>query len=288
MNWRVALELGRVSNLPSVWTNVLAGAVLSGGSPSGAMLAVLALAASFFYVGGMFLNDAFDRHVDARERLERPIPSGRAAPGQVFAAGFGLLAVGLATLASLAAAGTTPRFWPPVLAGASLGALIVLYDWRHKANPLSALLMGSCRVAVYVMAALSVGTLNARVGEGALALFAYVVGLTFVARSETRSRIDSVWPLALLALAVGFPWPLRGGAAGAALALMLLAWVVHALSFLSPRRGPRIPRAVMGLIAGISLLDARLIALEGALGLACLAAAGAALTRVGQRRVSGT
>ena len=29
-----------------------------------------------FYIGGMYLNDAFDRDIDARERPERPIPSG--------------------------------------------------------------------------------------------------------------------------------------------------------------------------------------------------------------------
>ena len=34
MNLNVALRLGRVSNLPTVWTNALAGAVLAtGGAP---------------------------------------------------------------------------------------------------------------------------------------------------------------------------------------------------------------------------------------------------------------
>ena len=31
MNWNVALRLGRVSNLPTVWSNSLAGLVLAGG-----------------------------------------------------------------------------------------------------------------------------------------------------------------------------------------------------------------------------------------------------------------
>ena len=34
------------------------------------------LAMSLFYVGGMYLNDYFDRAIDARERPERPIPAG--------------------------------------------------------------------------------------------------------------------------------------------------------------------------------------------------------------------
>ncbi len=33
-DWRVFLKLGRVSNLPTVWSNVAAGAVLSGQPPS--------------------------------------------------------------------------------------------------------------------------------------------------------------------------------------------------------------------------------------------------------------
>ena len=70
------LRLGRVSNLPTVWTNVLAGVALSGARAPAGTAVLLALALSLFYVGGMFLNDAFDREVDTRERPERPIPSG--------------------------------------------------------------------------------------------------------------------------------------------------------------------------------------------------------------------
>src|SRR5262249_31030499 len=74
---RTYLALGRVSNLPTVWTNVVAGIALAGGSFTRQMAIRLGIAASLFYVGGMFLNDAFDRGIDARERPERPIPSGR-------------------------------------------------------------------------------------------------------------------------------------------------------------------------------------------------------------------
>lgn len=72
----VALRLGRVSNLPTVWTNALAGAALAGGEPWQAAMLPLLLALSLFYVGGMYLNDAFDRDIDARERPARPIPAG--------------------------------------------------------------------------------------------------------------------------------------------------------------------------------------------------------------------
>ena len=40
----VYLRLGRVSNLPTVWSNTIAGVVLAGGSPGALAVASLALA----------------------------------------------------------------------------------------------------------------------------------------------------------------------------------------------------------------------------------------------------
>ena len=65
------------------------------------------------------------------------------------------------------------------------------------------------------------------------------------------------------------------------------AWVIYALSFLF-RRQRVIPRAVVSLIAGISLLDALLAGSAGQLGLAagCVAAFFATLAL--QRWIAGT
>ena len=68
MKLSVALRLGRVSNLPTVTSNVLAAIALAGGTPSGLRIAVACVAMSMMYVAGMFLNDAFDREIDASER----------------------------------------------------------------------------------------------------------------------------------------------------------------------------------------------------------------------------
>ena len=95
MTWTDALRLGRVSNLPTVWTNTLAGIVLAGGDVLEARSLALFVAMSLFYLGGMYLNDAFDAEIDARERPERPIPSDRVSRGLVFALGFGAVMIGL-------------------------------------------------------------------------------------------------------------------------------------------------------------------------------------------------
>src|SRR5687767_13276310 len=85
--WRTWLRLGRVSNLPTVWTNTLAAVLLADAPFDLRRGALLAAAFSFFYVGGMFLNDAFDRKIDAVERPDRPIPRGLVSARQVFTFG---------------------------------------------------------------------------------------------------------------------------------------------------------------------------------------------------------
>ena len=54
MSWSTALRLGRVSNLPTVWTNVLAGIVLSDAAVTAPSAVLLLLSLSLFYVAGMF------------------------------------------------------------------------------------------------------------------------------------------------------------------------------------------------------------------------------------------
>ena len=176
-----ALRLGRVSNVPTVWTNVATGVALTGATLQPPLLVLLGFAVSLFYVGGMYLNDAFDAAWDRQNRPERPIPSGLVRARTVFLAGFAMLAAGLV----IVACSTTTR--PPFYAALILCLLIVLYDFSHKGNPLSPLIMALCRVAVYVLSALAVAPLPLPRGVylGAAALFLYLVFLSTLARKET-------------------------------------------------------------------------------------------------------
>ena len=295
MNFKVALQLGRVSNVPTVWTNVLAGVALAGALPGDAQplgprvgawpILALGTALSLYYVGGMWLNDAFDRSFDAQVRPERPIPSGKATALEVFVGGFGLLAAGFAGLALLAIG--APSAGVLMACGASLAILIVLYNMHHKNNRLSPLLMGLCRVGVYLTAAAAVGPLRAEVFGGAAVLLAYLIGLSYVARQETLSEVKNLWPLGFLAVPFLYA-STRGGAAMAVITAGFFVWVLHSLSFLRKAPKPQIPRAVVSLIAGISLLDAKLIAHEGHPGLAAVAVLGFGLTLFFQRYIRGT
>ncbi|WP_334149112.1 UbiA family prenyltransferase [Hyphomicrobium sp.] len=168
------VRLARISNLPTIWSNVLAASVLAGGMEASG-LAIVLLAMSLLYTGGMVLNDAFDREIDRRERPERPLPSGAITPFAAFAVGGGLLLAGVLGLASF---GTESA-----LAGLALAGTILAYDAWHKGNPLSPVLMGLCRGLVYIGTALAAqAALSGPILAAALALLVYVVALTELAK----------------------------------------------------------------------------------------------------------
>jgi 4-hydroxybenzoate polyprenyltransferase len=286
----VALRLGRVSNLPTVWTNAAAGVVLASGEAEPLRLILIMVALSLFYIAGMYLNDAFDRNIDARQRPERPIPSGQVGATTVFAAGFAMLALGEGLLALVSYGISGGQGWPPVIAGLALAATIVYYDFRHKTNPLSPVVMGVCRVLVYLTAALAVGPgLSSPILWGALTLLTYLIGLTYAAKQERLARINNIWPLGFLAVpfAYGVLLVLESPIT-IVIYLGFLGWVGYALSHLLRRGRTNIPLAISSLIAGICFLDALLISGQGEQVMAALAVAGVGLTRLFQRFVPGT
>lgn len=290
MKLALALQLGRISNLPTVWTNVLAGALLAGGSLTDARLPMLMLALSLFYIGGMFLNDAFDRDFDARHRPDRPIPSGRVSARQVFTVGFGLLGAGLLAVAWQGRAADGLPAWHALAAATALAGAIVFYDAFHKNNPLSPLIMGLCRVLVVVTAAYGyTAAPPATVWLAAAGLLCHLIGLTYIAKQEHLDRIGHLWPLGFLALPLLYGGWLASSAPLAAVPLILYAAVLAmALGLLRRRRRGDVPRAVVTLIAGMSLFDSVVLAAGGQLGAAALAAAAFGLTLALQKWVSGT
>src|SRR6185369_10941295 len=189
--WLTLLILGRVSNLPTVWSNCMAGWLLGGGGTVW-MLVVICLGGTCLYVGGMFLNDAFDVEFDRQYRRERPIPSEQISLQEVWRWGFGWLAAGTVIL---------------VLLGRSTGALatlllvcIVLYDALHKVIGISPLLMAACRLFLYLVAASAASQgVNGLAVWSALALAAYIIGLSYLARHESTGGTLNFWPAGLLA-----------------------------------------------------------------------------------------
>lgn len=280
MNMQTFMKLGRVSNLPTVWTNALAGAVLAGQTTVLSIL-IVGIALTLFYTGGMWLNDAFDAGIDAKERKNRPIPMGEIGVGTVFIIGYAMLGAGvLLAFAFGMKAG---------LAGIALAMAVILYDWLHKRTVLSPVIMGATRFLSYILAALAVGEVTGSVLFGGLGLLAYIIGLTYAAKQEAYDRLDRAWPLAVLAIPLIYAMAQTGAGPLAVLIwLGLLVVVLIALRMLFRRAKGDVPRAVVTMIAGISLYDAVLIAGFGHPILALLSVVGFALTLLLQRVVSGT
>jgi UbiA prenyltransferase family len=277
------LKLGRVSNLPTVWTNVLVGAVLAGGDWQHRQLVIMLVAMSLYYVGGMYLNDYFDRAIDNRERPDRPIPSKLIAASTVATIGYGLIGAGTVATALM---GPTA-----VLLAALLAISIVTYNFYHKGNRFAPVVMGVCRALVYcaTAAALS-GAVSTSLIVWGVAIAAYVAGLTYAARQESLDTVGNLWPLALLSapilVAAG---AFRQGTGALAIYLLLLSCTVAAVYLLARRPSPgSVSRAVGWLIAGISLCDAAMLASVDAITPALWAVGGFLLTLFAQRYVSGT
>jgi 4-hydroxybenzoate polyprenyltransferase len=282
MTLSVALRLGRVSNLPTVTSNVLAAIALSGARPGTAAIAIVCAAMSLLYVAGMYLNDAFDRDIDRIERPERPIPAGEVDAATVFGLGFLQLALGVLAIAVLAFARGSG--WSSIASAVVLASLIVIYDVSHKHTKLSPLIIGLCRVGVYTTAALAASaTIDRALVIGCGALLAYLIGLTYIARQENLRELGNLWPLAFLGVPFVIATP--HGMLATAIYIGFALWTVRALVLIA---GRQIRTAVANLIAGISLLDALFVARLDRPAMAAIAVAAFVLTLIAQRRIAGT
>ena len=182
---RAYLQLLRPANVVTALADILAGGAIATGrlAPSPALL----VSTACLYAGGVVLNDYFDRGLDAVERPERPIPSGRVTPQRAFLLGSALMW-----------AGVVFAFVTNVTAGAVASAIMVAvlaYDWRAK---LSAVVgpptMGLCRgLNLMLGMAVAPDTLGQHVWI-ALIPFAYIWSVTALSRSEVHGgRVPLIW-----------------------------------------------------------------------------------------------
>lgn len=280
---RTLLILGRVSNLPTVWTNCLAGWWL-GGAGHGGRLPWLFLGVSFLYIGGMFLNDAFDVDFDRQRRMDRPIPAGRITPAKVWQYGFGALGLGLLLLLATG--------WTTGLLGLVLALFILLYDAVHKFVNASPWLMGACRFWVYLVAAsTAAGGVNGGAIYCGLAMAIYVVGLSYVARRESFRARAPRWPFGLLAAPLVLAYFLNTGdylRPARWIALILILWILFSSRNLLDKKGGNLGQIVTGLLAGITLVDWLAIAPECSRGLSVVFPILLVVTRLAQRFIPAT
>lgn len=285
------LQLARLSNLPTVFSNVLVGAALAAGAGaldwSGVVVAIAVSA--LFYVGGMALNDLLDRNIDAVERPGRPIPSGALSVFEVKR--FTFICFGSGLILTLVFA-----FWARYFALALMGA-IVAYNVLHKRWNFSLIFMGLCRTLVYALAAAICTQSETRQDAiagvvllgGILAL--YIIFLTIVAQKEAKGGLGFRRWLAVAMVFLPFTAVLAGAGGDWRWALvagvLLLVWLARSVRFIwqSP---PKVVPAVLGWLAGISLIDAFFLTFTHYPALALAAWLCFGVTVWGHRRIAGT
>ena len=227
---RAWLELARLPNLPTVPGDPLAGYALALAA-TGSRVTVgpgRAIAAAFLlYAAGLVWNDVADRAADARERPERPLPSGRVSrrSAAVVAAVWAVMGLVLAWWAGAACG----------VAGLCLLGLVLVYDFVLKRGSWpGCVTMGLCRGVSLVLGAASVGGGSwhePAVLFAAAAVTAYVISVTALAARETGegpvrrlSRLPSVAAAAGLILFSLSGIRLVPAAVLAGLAAVLWAW----------------------------------------------------------------
>lgn len=184
MRLKSVLALCRVSNLPTVWMNVITASVIASSvqaqSVQWGMVAIIALAISAFYCGGMSLNDVCDYAWDKEHQPYRPIVQAKVSLAQakmitwvLFAIGFGLLAL-------------APSI-KGVIYSLVLFGIIYGYNLFHKQYAGSVFLMAGARALVFIVTAQAlVGESSPWVLLAAGLQFIYTLTLTLVGRHESK------------------------------------------------------------------------------------------------------
>ena len=258
-NPRAYLVLGRVSNISTLWSNCLCAWLLGGGGEFPLFLASV-LGLSLIYLGGMYLNDYCDADWDLEFRSERPIPSGQVNRGTVLAAVVFFIVAGSGCLLWSG--------WQTLPAGAVLLLLIVLYNHVHKRTALGVPLMAGCRMAVYwVVGAVSLQGVTPEIGLAGILMFFYVLGITWLARGESKPGTTS--PLALVSLAAPVLAIALLGMQNPGFQLLVVAmaagWMLYVFRGAMAYGRLKIGKTIGPLLAGICWVD---LAILGSLGYA--------------------
>ena len=303
---RALLATGRVANLPTVCSNVLAGFWLSsslipwyqlnshGQDMRVTLLLSIMLIASMIYTAGCMLGDAVDLDFDRANRPGRPIPRGVLSAGSVKFGAYALFTLAIIGLSVANISWTDEIQMHEIALALLLIALVILYAYKHKQNkPASLLMMASCRLMLIMFAigaahktfftdtsrTLGSGWLDSWMLIQASSVAVYTLLLSWVASTESKpGAFKSRNVLASLLLAVPattilfrFCFPAANPAHylwQAAALVMLYLWLAYTLAAIKTSKPAFVSRA----LAGFCLLDACFLAsIAPGIAMICLA-----------------
>ncbi|MBD2252631.1 UbiA-like protein EboC [Nostoc parmelioides] len=187
------LQLMRPANIITAWADIMAGFAASGYfiQIDLVQLLWLLLATTGLYGGGIVFNDVFDTELDAKERPERPIPSGRASRTGAILLGTILLIVGVLAAVQVS--------WVSGVLALAIATSALLYDAFGKHQPIfGPINMGFCRGGNLL---LGVSVVPGLIGDYwflALIPIVYIAAITALSRGEVHGGKLSTGITALL------------------------------------------------------------------------------------------
>ncbi|HEY9766926.1 MAG TPA: UbiA-like protein EboC, partial [Coleofasciculaceae cyanobacterium] len=197
------LQLMRPANIVTAWADILlgyaaAGAVTMDVKLNFMVLGWLILATTGLYGGGVVFNDVCDAELDAVERPERPLPSGRASLSGAILLGTGLLFIGIVAAAMVSGLSA-------ILATIVVITALLYNKYGKHQTVLGPLNMGVCRGANLL---LGVSAVTEAVGERwylALIPIIYIAAITAISQGEVHggSKTTGIVAIAFISVVVG-------------------------------------------------------------------------------------
>ena len=195
------LQLMRPANIITAWADILLGAAAGfslGTNFDVNTLGWLILATTGLYGGGVVFNDVCDAELDAIERPERPLPSGKVSLANAAALGTVLLVIGIlaATMVSTLSA---------IIAMAVAVSVLVYDKWSKHQTFLGPINMGLCRGGNLL---LGVSAVSGAVGDRwylALVPIVYIGAITAISQGEVHGgkKMTGFVAIALIFLVIG-------------------------------------------------------------------------------------
>lgn len=258
---RTTLDLVRLPNVITAMADVLAGFLYVGGQSHQWVLAALLIgASSCLYAGGVALNDVCDARRDAKDRSDRPIPSGIITRKYAATIAITLLILGVV----LCLFTTTRSLWIAILIVVS----ILLYNAVFKLTLIAPGLMGLCR-ALNLLLGMSAAPLtftsSTMIPVGLMWL--YITSVTAFARKETQTNnrirliLSTAGACAGIAGLVSLYWVVETVHAGfIVLVAITLAWIsARGITACAWRKPQPIQAAVKTMILGLVFFDAAIV-----------------------------
>jgi 4-hydroxybenzoate polyprenyltransferase len=231
-SWRGYLELMRPANIVTAWADILVGFAASGsgmiftklinGEASFLIiipLAWLLLATTGLYGGGIVFNDVFDAELDAKERPNRAIPSGRVSRENAALLGSILFAIGIIAAFQVSALSAA------IATFITLSSL--LYDSlaKHHAffGPLN---MGLCRGSNLLLGVSAVPEIIGERWYLAIIPITYIAAITAISQGEVHGGKKITGVLAVLLIAIVLTGVLALGLLGEYTAIAALPFAV--------------------------------------------------------------